>query len=151
MRVALNYFNSLNQISNHSLPFDSVQHLLPASRGNLLFPGKIHALKSENGEKLIVSDTGNNRILIMNETGKVEIIIGGCAPGFEDGDFEKARFNAPQGVCTLGNWIFVADNENHAIRKVSHAKKLSLFIFFTIRYKIKLFYNNCGIEPELIK
>ncbi|XP_043467526.1 NHL repeat-containing protein 2 [Leptopilina heterotoma] len=123
VRVALDYFNSLNQISNHSLPLNSVQHLLPASRGNLLFPGKIHAFKSENGEKLIVSDTGNNRILIMNGTGKVEIVIGGCAPGFEDGNFEKARFNAPQGICALENWIFVADNENHAVRKIDLVAK----------------------------
>ena len=54
----------------------------------------------------------------MDRTGKVETTIGGCAPAFRDGSFENARFNAPQGVCILGNWIFVADNENHAIRKV---------------------------------
>lgn len=118
VRIALDYFNSLNQISNHSLPLNSVQHLLPASRGNLLFPGKIQTFETKEGEKLIVSDTGNNRILIMNKIGKVEHVIGGCAPGFEDGSFVKARFNAPQGICTLGNWIFVADNENHAVRKV---------------------------------
>ena len=118
-KVALAYFKTLNQISNHPLPLKSVQHLLPASRGVLLFPGKIEVLETQGGEKLIVSDTGNNRILIMNREGKVETVIGGYTPAFCDGSFENAKFNAPQGVCVFGNCIFVADNENHAIRKVS--------------------------------
>lgn len=46
--------------------------------------------------------------------------MGGVTPGFLDGEFEKARFSSPQGVCWYGgNTIFVADCNNHAVRKVS--------------------------------
>ena len=109
----------MKQISNETIPLKLAQHILPMNKGSLLFPGKIHAFKTESEEKLVVSDTGNNRILIMGKNGKVENVIGGYSPGFKDGDFETARFNAPQGVCVLNDNVFVADNENHAIRKVS--------------------------------
>lgn len=117
-KVALAYFKSLNQISEHSLPIKLSQHLLSISKDTLLFPGKIHLTKTKNGERIVVSDTGNNRILIMDSRGKVEHVVGGYSPAFKDGDFDTARFNAPQGICSLGDEIFVADTENHAIRKV---------------------------------
>ncbi|XP_012283238.1 NHL repeat-containing protein 2 [Orussus abietinus] len=118
VKVALSYFKSLDQISNRSLPLKPAQHLLPASKDVLLFPGKIHTFEMKNTEQVIVSDTGNNRILIMDNNGKVEHVIGGYAPAFKDGNFENARFNAPQGICAIDQSIFVADSENHAIRKI---------------------------------
>lgn len=99
------------------------------NKGSLLFPGKIHSFKMDAGEKLVVSDTGNNRILVMGKDGKVEHVVGGYSPGFKDGDFETARFNAPQGVCVLKDDVFVADNENHAIRKVSKSNLNWCYIF----------------------
>lgn len=83
-----------------------------------MFPGKIHAFVWDSEEKLAISDTGNNRILIMKNDGRVDHVIGGYSPGFKDGNFETAKFNAPQGVCSFEENIFVADNENHAVRKV---------------------------------
>ena len=71
------------------------------------------------GERLIISDTGNNRILVSTPEGKVEYVIGGYAPGYKDGNFKDARFNAPQGVCILDDKIFVADSKNHTVRKVN--------------------------------
>ncbi|XP_015597556.1 NHL repeat-containing protein 2 [Cephus cinctus] len=124
VKVALAYFKSLNQLSGHSIPLKPAQHLLPASRSTLLFPGKVHAFYSSKGdEKLAVSDTGNNRILVMNSQGKVEHIIGGCSPGFKDGIFHIARFNAPQGVFGEDDIIYVADTENHAIRQIDLVRK----------------------------
>ena len=35
-----------------------------------------------------------------------------------DGDFSKAEFNRPQGMCLAGETLYVADTENHAIRAV---------------------------------
>ena len=121
--MALKYFKALNEISKETIPLKPAQHILPMNKGSLLFPGKVHVFKTETGEKLIVSDTGNNRILVMDNTGIVEHVIGGYTPGFKDGNFETSRFNAPQGICTLNNDIFVADTENHAIRKVSNTLK----------------------------
>ena len=35
-----------------------------------------------------------------------------------DGDFKKATFNRPQGMCLDGETLYVADTENHAIRAI---------------------------------
>ncbi|XP_015439425.1 PREDICTED: NHL repeat-containing protein 2 [Dufourea novaeangliae] len=124
-RVALKYFKTLDQISNNDLPLQLAKHLLPSiGKKTLLFPSKIEVFPTEQGESLVIADTGNNRILVTNVTGSVEHVIGGLNPGFFDGNFENAKFNAPQGVCVLGATIYVADNENHAIRKIDLAKKL---------------------------
>lgn len=121
VNVALTYFKSLNQISDKDLPLQLARHLLPiAGKGTLLFPGKLTVFRNEQEEGLVIADTGNNRILVTDVTGNLKHVIGGFNPGFRDGDFEDAKFNAPQGVCTLGTSIYVADNENHAIRKVKY-------------------------------
>lgn len=119
-KIALKHFKSLKQISNDPIPLKLSKHILPMNKGNLLFPGKINAFMNQSREHLVISDTGNNRILVMDKDGKVKHVIGGYSPGFKDGNFENARFNAPQGVCVLNEDIYVADNENHAIRKVSY-------------------------------
>ncbi|XP_053977698.1 NHL repeat-containing protein 2 isoform X1 [Hylaeus volcanicus] len=122
--VALAYFKSLNQISKKNLPLQLARHLLPTGgKENLLFPSKLEVFQSGQRESLIIADTGNNRILVTDVTGNVEHIIGGSQSGFRDGDFENATFNAPQGVCALGSSIYVADNENHAIRKIDLTKR----------------------------
>lgn len=126
-KVAIAHFKSLNQISSHSLPLKLAHHLLPSSKDGLLFPGKLTVLQSEQGTKLVISDSGNNRIVITNEHGRVEHVIGGCSQGFKDGDFKNARFNSPQGVCALNNTIYIADNNNHAIRKV---RKISVTYYY---------------------
>lgn len=119
VEVALSYFKSLNKISKNDLPLQLECHLLATvDNKNLLFPSKLEIFQNEQEENLIIADTGNNRILIMDTKGNIQYIIGGSNPGFKDGDFENARFNAPQGVCILDIFIYVADNENHAIRKV---------------------------------
>ncbi|XP_034937699.1 NHL repeat-containing protein 2 [Chelonus insularis] len=122
-KVALSYFKSLDQISKHDLPLKPAQHLLPISRDVLLFPGKVTTFGESYGERIVVSDTGNNRILVMKYDGSVEDVIGGYSPGFKDGNYNEARFNAPQGVCVLEDSIYVADTENHAIRQINMKNK----------------------------
>lgn len=140
VKVCLDYFKSTNEISSHSLPLKSARHLLPATKDTLLFPGKVQVCTWQNEEKLIVSDTGNNRILVMNVDGKVDFVIGGYAPGFKDGNFENARFNAPQGTCFYDDCIYVADNENHAIRKV--IIQIRLYKFKNQLYNVLLIKKN---------
>lgn len=130
-KIALKYFKSQKQISNDPIPLKLSKHILPMNKGNLFFPGKISVFTAKTGEHLVVSDTGNNRILVMEKNGKVKHVVGGYSPGFKDGNFEIARFNAPQGVCVLNEDIYVADNENHAIRKVK---------FFMKNFKNSLHY-----------
>jgi DNA-binding beta-propeller fold protein YncE len=44
----------------------------------------------------------------------------GCGtPGLLDGSGARARFNAPQGLALRGDALFVADTENHALRRIS--------------------------------
>lgn len=124
VKVALTYFKSRNEISGHHLPLQPARHLLSVPKDTLQFPSKLVVFDSKEGEMLIVSDTGHNRVLVMYINGEVKYTIGGCTPGFEDGDFEKARFNAPQGICMSADTIvYVADNENHVVRKIDLARK----------------------------
>lgn len=39
--------------------------------------------------------------------------------GRRDGRFSEAAFNSPQGIAIKNNVIYVADTENHLIRKVN--------------------------------
>ncbi len=51
-------------------------------------------------------------------SGKFREAIGSGVEGFADGPFDKATFNRPQGTCLVGETLYVADTENHAIRAV---------------------------------
>ncbi|XP_074025751.1 NHL repeat-containing protein 2 [Leptinotarsa decemlineata] len=127
IRNALKFYKENNLISNHQLPLKSAYHFLPELKGPLLFPGKITNFLDENNHELLaVSDTGNNRILILKDDGSILQQIGGRKLGFRDGNLEEAEFNNPQGLVFLNKDIlFVADTENHAIRRID-LKKLKV-------------------------
>ena len=110
-------FYPLGKISDHSIEISLSKDALPQT--SLSFPGKICADKE--GERLVVADSGHHRILIVTREGIILNVIGGgekCEAGFVDGSFQEARFHSPQGVTFADGVIFVADTENHAIRKV---------------------------------
>ncbi|XP_055529701.1 NHL repeat-containing protein 2 isoform X1 [Wyeomyia smithii] len=124
---ALKFYKDKGAIANHSLPINLTTNLTESS--HLQFPGKIscsfRGCDSNDNPLYAISDSGNHRILIVNSEGTVLHRVGGKKPGFIDGDFRKARFNAPQGVAFQSDEIlFVADNENHAIRKINLKNKL---------------------------
>ena len=80
----------------------------------LSYPGKL----SISNNKIAISDSNHNRIIITDMAGKIEKIIGSGKTGLEDGNFSNAAFFRPQGLVFSSNTIFVADTENHAIRKI---------------------------------
>jgi thiol-disulfide isomerase/thioredoxin/sugar lactone lactonase YvrE len=82
----------------------------------LLFPGKV--LADAAGKRLFVSDTGHNRIVMAGLNGQDPKPIGNGGAGLVDGDFAKAQFNRPQGMCLVDDTLYVADTENHALRAV---------------------------------
>ncbi|MDP8242817.1 MAG: thioredoxin-like domain-containing protein [Candidatus Hinthialibacter antarcticus] len=82
----------------------------------LEFPGKV--LADEQSQRLFISDSNHNRIVVSTLAGKVLDIVGGGEPGLKDGGFQDAQFNHPQGMALDGNALYVADTENHAIRKI---------------------------------
>lgn len=59
-------------------------------------------------------------------TGSVNPFVGQTAPGFVDGDINIAQFNYPTGIAVDGSGnIYVADNNNNAIRKITPAGSVS--------------------------
>ena len=82
----------------------------------LLYPGKV--LADAKGSRLFVSDTGHNRIVVSDLDGKGAVTIGSGGAGLTDGSYAAAEFNRPQGMTLVGDTLYVADTENHAIRAV---------------------------------
>ena len=80
----------------------------------LRFPSKILA---EN-DTVFVADSGNNRILMLDRNGKILEKIGSGKQGFANGSFAEASFYEPHGMARAGNFLYVADAKNNAIRKV---------------------------------
>jgi thiol-disulfide isomerase/thioredoxin len=87
----------------------------------LSFPGKVlassvHPFASLEGV-LFISDSNHNRIVIADLDGNIIDIIGSGESGTSDGAFEEATFNKPQGMALDGGYLYVADTENHLIRR----------------------------------
>ena len=82
----------------------------------LAFPGKVTA--DEQSKRLFIADTNHNRIVVTDFAGKLLETIGSGAAAKNDGDYAKAAFYRPQGMALDGDFLYVADTENHAIRRV---------------------------------
>jgi thiol-disulfide isomerase/thioredoxin/DNA-binding beta-propeller fold protein YncE len=80
----------------------------------LSYPGKV--LADEAGGRLFIADSTHQRYLVCGLDGVVREVIGGGQEGFTDGDFATARFRKPQGMALLGEKLYLADTENHAVR-----------------------------------
>lgn len=81
---------------------------------------------SSDGETLYVADGSNNRIRKVNiGTGQTELIAGSGNAGFVNGVGSAAEFNGPFTLTiSLDNkTLYVADKNNHAIRKIDIASK----------------------------
>ena len=85
----------------------------------LAFPGKV--LADGPGNRLFIADTNHNRVVIADLDGQVQAVVGSGAEDFADGDYASAAFNHPQGMELVGETLYVADTENHAIRRVNLA------------------------------
>jgi thiol-disulfide isomerase/thioredoxin len=81
----------------------------------LAFPGKI--LADAAGERLFISDTNHNRVVVTRLDGALLYTIGSGARGTSDGNFEQASFHRPQGLALDGNTLYIADTENHLVRR----------------------------------
>ena len=81
----------------------------------LSFPGKI----SISNNRIAISDSNHNRVIVTDLSGKILHTIGSGKAGLEDGNFSEALFFRPQGVVWKDDLIFVADTENHALRKIN--------------------------------
>jgi thiol-disulfide isomerase/thioredoxin len=87
----------------------------------LAFPGKV--LADEKSKRLFISDSNHNRIVITDFGGKLIETVGNGTAAAKDGDFASAGFNRPQGFALDGENLYVADTENHLIRRVDLKNK----------------------------
>lgn len=94
-----------------------------AKVGNLplSFPGKV--LADEKSARLFIADSNHNRIVVTDLSGKLIETIGAGRAGLKDGGFDDASFNKPQGMALDGDFLYVADTENHSIRRVDLKNK----------------------------
>jgi thiol-disulfide isomerase/thioredoxin len=83
----------------------------------LAFPGKI--LADEKSNRLFIADSNHNRIVVTDFSGKLIETLGSGAAAAKDGDFQNAGFNKPQGMALDGDFLYVADTENHSIRRAN--------------------------------
>lgn len=91
-------------------------------RSLLSFPGKV--LADSKSKRLFIADSNNNRIVIISLTdNSVSEVIGSGEAGLKDGSYAEATFDKPQGMTLEGDTLYVADTENHVIRRVDLAGK----------------------------
>jgi DNA-binding beta-propeller fold protein YncE len=88
----------------------------------LAFPGKV--LADAKGDRLFIADSNHNRLVVTKLDGTLVETIGAGTRGALDGSFDKATFYRPQGMALDGDTLYVADTENHLIRRVDLKTKV---------------------------
>ena len=89
--------------------------------GALRFPGKV--LADEASNRLFITDSNHNRLVVTSLDGKLQDIIGSGTAGAADGDYKSASFFRPQGTALVGDKLYVSDTENHLLRVVDLKSK----------------------------
>ena len=111
---AMQHYKETGALSVAPLPITLLRDQLPLSK--LKFPGKVCV---DASNKLFVSDSGHHRILEVElPGGRVSKVIGSGQPGWKDGSPTNACFKSPQGLVVHNGALYVADTENHILRKV---------------------------------
>src|SRR5579875_649189 len=86
------------------------------------------AIAFDSAGNYYIADTGNNRIRKVNTKGIISTVAGNGTPGFagDGGPATSAELNQPTGVFadSQGN-LYIADNLNNRIRKVSSSGTIS--------------------------
>lgn len=108
----IKYHKANGTLDETPIRFDLERHNTKPQQ--LRFPGKV--LADEAGNRLFISDSNHNRIVITDLNGKLQDIIGAGSIGTKDGSFAEAQFDHPQGMALDGDKLYVADTENHTIR-----------------------------------
>ncbi len=96
--------------------YGQVVHARKAEPGGILqFPTAILPARGH----IYISDSGNNRVLEVGDTGRILRVFGSGNPGFWDGALQNSGFNFPMGLSVNDNYLYVADTGNHAIRRIN--------------------------------
>lgn len=108
----------------------------------LAFPGKIVA--DAKGNRLFIADSNHNRIVITTLDGALIDIVGTGTAGAADGAYKSATFYRPQGMAQDGDDLYVADTENHLIRRVDLKAKTVETIAGTGKQSLDYFKQGPG-------
>lgn len=71
-----------------------------------------------NGERLFVSSTGTNKVLVLSMYGEILDVLGSGEKGNNDGTFETCAFDQPMGLAYDENAdkLYIADMDNHSVK-----------------------------------
>jgi sugar lactone lactonase YvrE len=86
-----------------------------------------YGIGADNNGNLYVADNGNQTVRKVTPAGVVTVFAGTTGvTGSTDATGAAAKFNSPAGVAVDGNGdVYVADNGNHTIRKITPAGVVS--------------------------
>jgi len=79
---------------------------------------------------LYVADTGNDTIRkVLVPSGATSTFAGSAGQaGYKDGTGGAARFSSPHGIAGVGSALYVADEGNHAVRRISTLATVTTFV-----------------------
>lgn len=79
-----------------------------------------HCLGVEYAQNYLwVADTYNHKIKLVNpHSGNCQTVLGDGTAGLQDGGGKSSRFSEPSGLSLMGSYLYVADTNNHVIRRV---------------------------------
>jgi streptogramin lyase len=79
---------------------------------------------------LWVADTYNHKIKQIDpRSGECQTVLGSTV-GLQDGQGRNTRFSEPSGLSAVGSQLYIADTNNHAIRRVD----LNTLIVTTLKF-----------------
>jgi DNA-binding beta-propeller fold protein YncE len=119
IKRGLPYYRRKGVLDETPLRFDLEAY--KAKSTPLRYPGKI--LADAEGDRLFIADSNHHRIVISTLNGNFVATIGSGQLGASDGTDDKASFNHPQGMALSGDILYVADTENHLLRKIDLKSK----------------------------
>ncbi len=67
---------------------------------------------------LWVADTYNHKIKLVSPSGNCQTVLGDGTSGLQDGKGKNSRFFEPSGLSAIASFLYIADTNNHAIRRV---------------------------------
>ncbi|MFO0658668.1 MAG: hypothetical protein U0165_02360 [Polyangiaceae bacterium] len=88
----------------------------PARIDSFRYPSSI-AISSDG--LVAVSDSGHHRVLIVDEVQNVVDVIGDGSVGLTNGSFDEVQLGDPQGLCWVGNELYICDAFHHVLIRAS--------------------------------
>lgn len=107
-------FSAIGALDPSPVPLSLEQDRSPNTV--LSYPGKVYA--DSSSDRIFIADTGHHQIIAATDDGAVTGVYGSGLEGFDDGSGTDAAFSSPQGLVVDGEFLYVADTNNHAVRRI---------------------------------